>query len=54
MEVDGQLHVTTALSLRKEKPLPFSWEADWAPEPVWKRLGRDRIPSISLLEMEPW
>jgi len=48
VEVSGQLHASTALP-----PVPNGKEAGWAPEPVWMRWQRDKLPSSPLPGFEP-
>jgi hypothetical protein len=38
----GQLHASAGLSLGKEPPLPFGYEAELAPEPVWTIWRREK------------
>jgi hypothetical protein len=42
MEVSGQLHVSAALLLRKEPPVPTGYEAGWDPEPFWMLWIREK------------
>jgi hypothetical protein len=53
MEVSGQLHAPTALSSRKEAPVPIGQEAGWDPEPFRTRERREKIPLFLLPGIEP-
>jgi len=45
MEVSGQLHAPEASPPGKEPLVPFWYEAEWAPEPVWTRRWREKFPT---------
>jgi hypothetical protein len=36
----------------KSTTIPIGWEAEFVPEPVWKRWRREKIPSLDLLGFE--
>jgi len=42
MESSGQHHTLAILPMGEELPLPIVWEADWAPEPFWTILKREK------------
>jgi hypothetical protein len=43
----------SALPPGKELPVPVGWKAEWAPEPVWTRWRREKLPSLNLAGTEP-
>jgi len=45
MALRGQLHALAALPQVKMHTVPFRQEAEWAPEPVWTRWRREKIPA---------
>jgi hypothetical protein len=45
MEVSGQFHAPVALPPEKEPLILNGYEAGWAPEPFWKRWGREKFPA---------
>jgi len=44
MDVNGQFHAPAALLQANESPVPIVLEVVWAPEPVWTRWRREKIP----------
>jgi hypothetical protein len=45
MEVNGVLHVPSALTPAKKLPMPIGQEAGWTPEPVWTLWSREVFSS---------
>jgi len=45
MEVSDKLHATVALHPGKEPMVPIGEKFSWAPDPVWARRQREKIPS---------
>jgi hypothetical protein len=45
MEMNCQLHAPSALPLGKKSLVPIEQESGWAPEPVWTRWWREKVPA---------
>jgi len=45
MDVSGQFHDPAALPSKKQSLVPLGYEAGWAPEPVWTRWRREKLPT---------
>jgi hypothetical protein len=47
MEVSGQLHILLALALGTERLVPTEWEAEFAPEPLWRFWRREKSLALA-------
>jgi len=51
MEVSGELHNPATLPPQKEAPPPTGKEAGWAPELVWMRWHKEKLPTFARIQL---